>query len=310
MLPTPPHWTSRIPPGRSARASRPHMRSWSVTQCSAAAETITSTGSGRPRSSTSWRHTCARPPSRARASATISSEASMASTRPCGTSASSDSVTRPVPQPTSSTVASGGMPSSRAMTSEAHACCGALETSYACASHGVAIAATGLNNGNAASVSADRTRWRKAGPAVRWSGERSRRLRIFPDGDLGISGRHSMSRSGAPEQDTRLGHVALNADVRRRCAELIGVGAARVVTSASTSSSVSAASTIRHRDEDWLKTFPRLTYTSGRLRPKASSHASASGCGRPLNDEGRVGWASGWSCSHRNWREGTAPFRG
>ena len=63
---------------------------------------------------TSWHHASARPPNRARASATISPEASIASTRPCGTSASSDSVTRPVPQPTSSTVASRGIECPRA----------------------------------------------------------------------------------------------------------------------------------------------------------------------------------------------------
>ena len=58
----------------------------------------------------------------------MSADASIASTRPRGTSASNASVTRPVPQPTSSTVASGAMPSSRARTSEAHACCGALDS--------------------------------------------------------------------------------------------------------------------------------------------------------------------------------------
>ena len=62
MLPLPPHCTSRIPPGRSAPASRPHMRSWSLTQCSAAVEMMTSTGSARSRSSTSWHHTWARSP--------------------------------------------------------------------------------------------------------------------------------------------------------------------------------------------------------------------------------------------------------
>ena len=54
----------------------------------------------------------------------MSGDASIASTRPRGTSAGSASVTRPVPQPTSNTVASGAMPSSRARTSEAHDCCG------------------------------------------------------------------------------------------------------------------------------------------------------------------------------------------
>ena len=147
MLPLPPHWTSSTPPGRSARASRAQRRSWSVTQCSVAVETIASTDSSRSRSSTSWHHTSARSPSRRCASATMSAEASTASTRPRGTSAASASVTRPVPQPTSSTVASGAMPSSRARTSEAHACCGSLDRSYVSASQGVPTAASGYRPG-------------------------------------------------------------------------------------------------------------------------------------------------------------------
>ena len=140
MLQAPPHWTSRIPEGRNAAANGRHRRSWSVTQCSAAVETITSTGSASSSSSTSWHHTSAWSPSRARASCTMSREASIASTRPAGTSASSASVTRPVPQPTSRIVALGGIPASRNSTSCAHACCGVLETSYARASQGVLIA--------------------------------------------------------------------------------------------------------------------------------------------------------------------------
>jgi hypothetical protein len=65
MLPSPPHWTSSTPPGRSARASRAQRRSWSVTQCSVAVETTASTGSARSRSSTSWQphlHAIAEPP--------------------------------------------------------------------------------------------------------------------------------------------------------------------------------------------------------------------------------------------------------
>lgn len=44
MLPSPPHWISSTPPGRSARASREKRRSWSETQCKVAVETIASTG--------------------------------------------------------------------------------------------------------------------------------------------------------------------------------------------------------------------------------------------------------------------------
>ena len=77
----------------------------------------------------------------------MSSEASTASTRPCGTIASSASVTRPVPQPTSSTVASAATPSSRASTSEAHTCCGWLDTSYRRASQGVATRGHGTGHG-------------------------------------------------------------------------------------------------------------------------------------------------------------------
>ena len=70
------------------------------------------------------------------------------STRPCGTSASRDSVTRPVPQPTSRMVAACAIPASRARTSAAHVCCGALDTSYVCASQGVLIAGwSGLGSG-------------------------------------------------------------------------------------------------------------------------------------------------------------------
>lgn len=99
----------------------------------------------RWRSSTSWHHTCARSRSLVRASVTMSGDASRASTLPRGTSARSASVTLPVPQPTSRTVASGEMPSSRASTSEAHACWGSLERSYVPASQGVPIGALRLS---------------------------------------------------------------------------------------------------------------------------------------------------------------------
>jgi len=56
----------------------------------------------------------------------MSSEASIAITRPAGTSRARCSVTRPVPQPTSSTVASGSIPTTREMTSFAHRCWGLL----------------------------------------------------------------------------------------------------------------------------------------------------------------------------------------
>jgi hypothetical protein len=102
---------------------------------------IASTGSSRSRSSTSWHHTSARSPSRRRASSTMSCDASIARTRPRGTIAHSASVTRPVLQPTSMTVASGAMPARRARTSAAHACCGWLDRSYVRASHGVATTA-------------------------------------------------------------------------------------------------------------------------------------------------------------------------
>jgi hypothetical protein len=62
--------------------------------------------------------------------------------RPSGTRGSSASVTRPVPQPMSITVASDLMPVNRASTSEAHDCCGPLVWSYVRASQGVPIAAT------------------------------------------------------------------------------------------------------------------------------------------------------------------------
>jgi hypothetical protein len=61
----------------------------------------------------------------------------MANTRPSGTNARSASVTRPVPQPTSSTVASAAMPARRASTSEAHDCWGSEVRSYVFASQGV-----------------------------------------------------------------------------------------------------------------------------------------------------------------------------
>ena len=139
MFPWPPHWTSSLPPGRSAAANTRHIRSWSVTQCKTAFDTTTSTGSASSSDATSWHQTSARFPNRARASSTIAGEASKASTRPCGTSSTSCAVTRPVPHPTSTTVASAATPVSRPRTSAAHACCGWLETSYVRASEGVVI---------------------------------------------------------------------------------------------------------------------------------------------------------------------------
>lgn len=102
-------------------------------------DTTTSTGSASSSDATSWHQTSARFPNRARASSTIAGEASKASTRPCGTSSTSCAVTRPVPHPTSTTVASAATPVSRPRTSAAHACCGWLETSYVRASQRVVI---------------------------------------------------------------------------------------------------------------------------------------------------------------------------
>ena len=70
-------------PGAAPTARRRQRRSWSGTQCSAAVDTIASTGSRSSRSRTSLAPDLApRAPSRSRASATISCEASSASTRP------------------------------------------------------------------------------------------------------------------------------------------------------------------------------------------------------------------------------------
>ena len=44
MLPWPPHWATRRPPGRSAACSRAKSRSWSVIQWKTAQEKTTSTG--------------------------------------------------------------------------------------------------------------------------------------------------------------------------------------------------------------------------------------------------------------------------
>ena len=122
MLPSPPHWISSYPPG-SQRSGEPRPEAIVV-------------GDPMQRGRREDRvhrllefevqsvlapHLGAVTEPLARASATMSAEASKANTCPSGTSASRASVTRPVPHPTSSTVASGAMPSSRVSTSKAQA---------------------------------------------------------------------------------------------------------------------------------------------------------------------------------------------
>ena len=110
MLPNPPHCATSQPPGRSTAARFSKSASWSITQWKVAVDSTASTGSasgsGRPRSASTyvtWSPNLARRP---RACSSIAAEKSSATTRPRGSRASSSSVTRPVPQPASSTVSS------------------------------------------------------------------------------------------------------------------------------------------------------------------------------------------------------------
>jgi hypothetical protein len=80
----------------------------------------------QPQLGGSSRSTSARSPISSRALATIAGAASTAITRPRGTRSISIAVTRPLPQPASSTVSSP-LSSSRSSTGPAHSTCG-LET--------------------------------------------------------------------------------------------------------------------------------------------------------------------------------------
>ena len=105
-LPSPPHWATSRPPGRSAAYRRANSASWSAIQWKTAFEKTASTGSSSSSSVRSAWSTVARSPSASRACSTIDGAASTAITRPSGRRSSSSSVTRPVPQPASSTVSS------------------------------------------------------------------------------------------------------------------------------------------------------------------------------------------------------------
>ena len=108
MLPTPPHWATSQPPGRSTAARFANSASWSRTQWKVAVDRIASTlaldrertGRGRRRRSSIRSPNRA---SRSRAAAIIAGEPSRAMTRPRGRRAASSSVTRPLPQPASRT---------------------------------------------------------------------------------------------------------------------------------------------------------------------------------------------------------------
>ena len=111
MLPSPPHWATKLPPGRSAARRRANSRSWSAIQWKVAVERIASTGSSSSSSSrsdawTSARPSAIRPASRSLAASTIDAEPSTAITRPRGSRAAIISLMRPEPQPASRTVSS------------------------------------------------------------------------------------------------------------------------------------------------------------------------------------------------------------
>ncbi len=133
MLPAPPHCASIRPPGLSASNRRLKRRSWSRIQWNTAFEKTASTGSRRRSSARSWSSTSARSPIFSRALATIAGAASTAITLPFGTRSMTISVTRPLPQPASSTVSSPRS-SSRSITAAAHSTCGVETRSYVAAS--------------------------------------------------------------------------------------------------------------------------------------------------------------------------------
>ena len=132
--PRPPHWATSWPPGLSVRCSAANSASWSWIQWKVAFEKIASTGSGRSSSTRSWHRTRWRGRRAPRAAcATIDGATSTAYTRPRGTRSASSAVTRPEPQPASSTTSSPDS-ASRSSCSRAHASCGSETRSYVAAS--------------------------------------------------------------------------------------------------------------------------------------------------------------------------------
>ena len=124
MLPLPPHCATSRAPGLSAADSRWKRRSWSAIQWKTAFEKAASTGSSSVSSVRLWHSTVARSGgSASRACSTIEGAESTATTCPSGSRSSSSAVTRPEPQPASSTVSSPRS-GSRSSTALAISTCG------------------------------------------------------------------------------------------------------------------------------------------------------------------------------------------
>ena len=136
-LPAPPHWAASRAPGCITSKRCRKSAAWSGIQWNVAPEKTASTGAsignGRCRSASMI---VTRSPNAARftrASASIDGDASTATTRPRGTRSRIVAVTRPLPQPASSTVSSPAS-SSRSRIGAAHRNCGAASSVYAEAS--------------------------------------------------------------------------------------------------------------------------------------------------------------------------------
>ncbi len=121
-------------PGASASYRRANSVSWSPIQWKVAVERIASTGCSSLSSSRSCANASTSSPRRSLACSTIARLPSTAITLPSGTRSSSSSVTRPVPQPASSTRSSPRR-SRRSMTSRAIVNCGSDCRSYEAAFH-------------------------------------------------------------------------------------------------------------------------------------------------------------------------------
>ena len=102
---------------------RANRASWSGIQWNTAFEKTTSTCSSSSSAVSSATNTSASGPSASRAFSTIEGEPSTAITRPRGSRCWIARVTRPLPQPASSTISSPSR-GSRSSTSAAHSCCG------------------------------------------------------------------------------------------------------------------------------------------------------------------------------------------